>query len=171
MYFVRNRFFYLKRKLDESNYSLTSATSGGSGLSSSTSANSNRAIKLGLSSKARAFFKRKMPLKHLEKHAADAEGVLKCHKQPKAREINRTDYNLMLINTKQIYAILAIALNLIGDDIQLSDLVRFINEKHVGVCNVLQYFPENLANSGKEMLTKINFYKCPEKYSDKVRLI
>lgn len=109
-----------------------------------------------------------MPIKHLEKHAADAEGLLKCHKQPNAREINRTDYHLMLVNIKQIYCVLGIALNLIGDNIQLSDLVRFINEGHVGNSNVLQYFPENIANNGKEMLKKINFYKCPEKYSDKV---
>lgn len=110
-----------------------------------------------------------MPKKHIDKHATDAEGLLTCHKQPNSREINRTDYNLMLVNTKQLYAILAIALNLIGDEIQLCDLMRFINEGHISTANVLQYFPENIANHGKEMLKKINFYKCPDKYSDKVR--
>ncbi|XP_037822272.1 TATA box-binding protein-associated factor RNA polymerase I subunit B [Lucilia sericata] len=159
-----------KRKLDESNYSITSgtsATSGISGFTSSTSAHSNRPIRIGFNIKARSFFKRTMSKKHLEKHAADSEGQLKCHQQPKARKINRTDYSLMVMNIKQIYSVLAIALNLIGDDIQLCDLVRFINEGHISTANVLQYFPENIANYGKEMLKKINFYKCPDKYSDK----
>lgn len=109
-----------------------------------------------------------MNKRHLDKHCADAEGLLTCHKQPNSREINRNEYNLMLVNTKQLYAILAIALNLIGDEIQLCDLLRFINEGHISTANVLQYFPENIASDGKQMLKKINFYKCPDKYSDKV---
>ncbi|XP_023308620.2 TATA box-binding protein-associated factor RNA polymerase I subunit B [Lucilia cuprina] len=162
-----------KRKLDESIYSLTSgtsatsATSGLSGFTSSTSAYSNRAIRIGFNMKARSYFKKTMSKKHLEKHAVDSEGKLKCHRQPNARKINRTDYSLMVMNIKQIYSVLAIALNLIGDEIQLCDLVRFINEGHISTANVLQYFPENIANYGREMLKKINFYKCPDKYSDK----
>ena len=109
-----------------------------------------------------------MPVKHLEKHAGDAEGLLKCHKQPYAREIKRSDYVMMVMNIRQIFCILGIALNLIEDEIQLSDLMRFIQEGHLDTNNVLQYFPENIASNGKEMLTKINFHKCPDKYTDKV---
>lgn len=110
-----------------------------------------------------------MPAKHIEKHALDSEGNLKCHNvRPLARSINRADHALLTMNTRQIFTILAIALNLIGDDIQLCDLVRFIDEEHVSTKNVLHYFPENIVPHCKKILQEIQFYKYPTKYSDKV---
>ncbi|CAD6993652.1 unnamed protein product [Ceratitis capitata] len=164
-----------RRKLDESTYSLHSSmnstdysqTSCSSANTSSTGT-TGRAIKLQFSARARKQLKKMMPVKHIEKHALDAEGNLKCHSlKPLARSINRTEHALLTMNTRQIYTIIAIALNLIGDDIQLCDLVRFIDEEHVSTKNVLEYFPENIAPHCKQILQEIQFYKYPTKYSDK----
>ncbi|XP_058983898.1 TATA box-binding protein-associated factor RNA polymerase I subunit B isoform X1 [Musca domestica] len=149
-----------KRKLNESIYS--SATS-----MSSTSANTNKAIRLNFSMKARKILKKKMPVKHLLRHEMDSEGQLECHSQPKVKELKYQEYSVMVMSIKQIYSILAIALNLIGDDMQLTDLLRFIEEGRIGRKNILQYFPENIVAGGKGLLKKINFYKFPEKYKEK----
>ncbi|XP_011199724.4 TATA box-binding protein-associated factor RNA polymerase I subunit B [Bactrocera dorsalis] len=164
-----------RRKLDESSYSLhSSMNSTDVSLTSRSSANTSstgttgRAIKLQFSARARKQLKKMMPAKHIEKHALDSEGNLKCHNvKPLARSISRADHALLTMNTRQIFTILAIALNLIGDDIQLCDLVRFIDEEHVSTKNVLPYFPENIAPHCKKMLQEIEFYKFPTKYTDK----
>lgn len=135
---------------------------------SSTSANTNKAIRLNFSMKARKILKKKMPVKHLLRHEMDSEGQLECHRQPKVRELKYQEYSVMVMSIKQIYSILAIALNLIGDDMQLTDLLRFIEEDRIGRKNILQYFPENIVAGGKGLLKKINFYKFPEKYKEKV---
>lgn len=146
---------------------MTSVTSA-SQLTASTSAHSNKAIKLNFNMKARKFLKKTMDVKHLARHENDAEGILQCHNLPKATAIGRASNQLTVMSIKQIYAILGVALNLVGDDIQLSDLVRFIYEGHLGWKNVLMYFPDNIAGHGKELLKKIEFYKYPEKYTEKV---
>ncbi|XP_054726857.1 TATA box-binding protein-associated factor RNA polymerase I subunit B [Anastrepha obliqua] len=165
-----------RRKLDESSYSLNSSLSS-TGVSQTTMSSANtsstgttsHAIKLQFSARARKRLKKRMPVKHIEKHALDAEGNLNCHNmKPLARSINRTEHALLTMNVRQIYTILGIALNLIGDEIQLCDLVRFIDEEHISTKNVIEYFPENIAKHGKKLLQEIQFYKYPTKYSDKV---
>lgn len=172
--FRRNR-----RRLDESSYSLHSSmnstdvsqTSFSSANTSSTGT-TGRAIKLQFSARARKHLKKLMPVKHIEKHALDGEGNLKCHSvTPLARSISRTEHALFTMNVRQIYTILGIALNLIGDDIQLCDLVRFIDEDHVSTKDVMQYFPENIAPHCKKILHEIQFYIHPTKYSDKVQFL
>ncbi|XP_054088438.1 TATA box-binding protein-associated factor RNA polymerase I subunit B [Zeugodacus cucurbitae] len=139
-----------------------------SSANTSSTGTTGRAIKLQFSARARKQLKKMMPAKHIEKHALDSEGNLKCHNvRPLARSMSRADHALLTMNTRQIFTILAIALNLIGDDIQLCDLVRFIDEEHVSTKNVLPYFPENIAPHSKKMLQEIQFYKYPTKYSDK----
>ncbi|XP_017474264.1 PREDICTED: TATA box-binding protein-associated factor RNA polymerase I subunit B [Rhagoletis zephyria] len=165
-----------RRKLDESSYSLHSSMNSTdvsqttfSSANTSSTGTTGRAIKLQFSARARKHLKKVMPVKHIEKHALDAEGSLKCHRlKPLARSISRTEHALLTMNVRQIYTILGIALNLIGDDIQLSDLVRLIDEDHVSSKDVIQYFPENIAPYCKEMLHEIQFYIYPTKYSDKV---
>lgn len=86
----------------------------------------------------------------------------------KRAEVHYVDRALNVMNMKQVYGVLAIALNLIKDDIQLSDLIRFIQEGFIGIKNVLSYFPENISEHTPEILQNIGFYKYPYKYSDKV---
>ncbi|XP_075148080.1 TATA box-binding protein-associated factor RNA polymerase I subunit B [Haematobia irritans] len=149
-----------KRKLNESLYS--SATS-----ATSTSANSNKAIKLSFNMKARKYLKKRMPVKHLLRHEMDSEGLLQCHSQPNSTELKRREYCLTVMNIRQIYSILAIALNLIGDDLQLTDLRRFIYEDHIASKNIFQYFPENIAPNVTEILKKVEFHRFSEKCIDK----
>lgn len=118
--------------------------------------------------KARKILKKKMSVKHLLRHEEDTEGVLKCHKQPRTVDLKRLEYSVMLMSIKQVYTVLAVALNLIGDDIQMTDFLRFVCEGHIGWKNILQYFPENIAANGPEMLEKIEFYRYSEKYTEKV---
>lgn len=110
-----------------------------------------------------------MQRKHLAKHENDYEAGLQCHKRPRTRDVNFREYSLMSMSMKQVYAVLGIALNLIEDEIQLSDLVRFIYEGHIGAKNVYKYFPENIPNL-KQILKDINFYNLPSVFSDKVSL-
>uniref|UniRef100_A0A1A9WNM2 Rrn7/TAF1B C-terminal cyclin domain-containing protein n=1 Tax=Glossina brevipalpis TaxID=37001 RepID=A0A1A9WNM2_9MUSC len=159
-----------KRKLDESLYSNVTATGTATSASfsnSSSGTNSMRPIRLCFSNKARKSLKKTMPKKHVAKHEDDDENLLDCHKQPKVTDLHRLEHMVSVLSIKQIYAIIGIALNLIEDDMQLSDLVRYIQEGHISTKNVLQYFPENIARNGIEILKKIDFYKYPDKYTDK----
>lgn len=110
-----------------------------------------------------------MSKSHLNKHAADSEASLKCHRKPNTREILHSEYVSTVLNIKQIYAIIAIALNLVQDDIQLSDFINLIDgETFYNSKKLLHYFPKNVASKTKEILQEIYFYSCPDKYSDKV---
>jgi len=64
-----------------------------------------------------------MPLKHLDKHSVDSEGSMHCHRlHPKASTLNNFDRNIYCLNITKLYVVLAIALNLVEDDINLLDL-------------------------------------------------
>lgn len=89
-------------------------------------------------------------------------------KQPRVKDMQRLDHMITVMNIKQLYCILGIALNLIQDDIQLCDLVDFIHKGHISSYNVLKYFPDSIAVNGTEILKKIEFYRYPLKYSEKV---
>ncbi|XP_037894877.1 TATA box-binding protein-associated factor RNA polymerase I subunit B isoform X1 [Glossina fuscipes] len=156
-----------KRKLDDSIYSDSTAATTTISNSSSSASTSMQPIRLNYNNRARKSLKKFMPAKHIQKHENDTENLLTCHKQPKVRDLHRLDYMVSVLSIKQIYAIIGIALNLIEDDMQLSDFVRHIQEGHISMKNVLQYFPENIARNGIEMLKKIDFYKYPDKYTDK----
>ena len=138
--------------------------------SNNSSGNTTRAIQLKYNSKARKSLKRFMPSKHIEKHAKDAENLLTCHStRLPARKIPRLERYYTTMHIKHLYTILAIALNLIGDDIQLVDLRRFIRESHLSGKNVIQYFPENLKPHVNELLSEIEFYSYADTVSYKVR--
>uniref|UniRef100_A0A1A9V8R8 Rrn7/TAF1B C-terminal cyclin domain-containing protein n=1 Tax=Glossina austeni TaxID=7395 RepID=A0A1A9V8R8_GLOAU len=156
-----------KRKLDESTYSDSTAASATISNSSSSASTSMQPIRLSYNNEARKRLKKLMPVKHIQKHENDTENLLTCHKQPKVSDLHRLEHMVSVLSIKQIYAIIGIALNLIEDDMQLSDFVRHIQEGHISMKNVLQYFPENIARNGIEMLKKIDFYKYPDKYTDK----
>lgn len=92
----------------------------------------------------------------------------KLQRPSRVKDMQRADHMISAMNIKQLYCILAIALNLIQDDIQLSDLTNFIQDGHIGSYNILKYFPEPLAVNGVDILRKIDFYSYPLIYSHKV---
>uniref|UniRef100_A0A1B0A7W3 Rrn7/TAF1B C-terminal cyclin domain-containing protein n=1 Tax=Glossina pallidipes TaxID=7398 RepID=A0A1B0A7W3_GLOPL len=153
--------------VDESSYTDSTAASATISNSSSSASTSMQPIRLSYNNKARRSLKKFMPVKHIQKHENDTENLLTCHKQPKVSDLHRLEYMVSVLSIKQIYAIIGIALNLIEADMQLSDFVRHIQEGHISMKNVLQYFPDNIARNGIEMLKKIDFYKYPDKYTDK----
>ncbi|KAH8388523.1 hypothetical protein KR093_008485 [Drosophila rubida] len=141
-----------KRKLDESGFSERAAV-----LSEST-LHSNRSLKLQWSAHARRSLKKQMPLKHLDKHSADSSGSMQCHKlHPKASTLNHFDRNIYCLNITKLYVVLAIALNLVEDDIQLTDLLRLIDEEYLTSRYMLNYLPDNVAMHGKSLLKEMEF--------------
>ncbi|XP_055905660.1 TATA box-binding protein-associated factor RNA polymerase I subunit B [Eupeodes corollae] len=121
-------------------------------LNSSGSAPSNRAIQLKFSTNARKLLKKKMSLSHLKKHEKDFNSSLKCHSiSIKTSELRYNDRTKEL-NMKLVYAILSVALNLIEDDIQLTDLLRFITEGHISTFNLERFFPPDTSEACKASL-------------------
>lgn len=100
-------------------------------------------IDLQFSRSARMVLKRIMPLKHLKKHERDKDLTLKCHK----RKLTDNYYGIVpeKLSRNTIIAIIYMALNLTKDKIQLSDLIRFLNEGHLSYYDVKHFFPENLS--------------------------
>lgn len=75
-----------------------------------------------------------MTREHLAEHQNDLLGQLKCHKMKEAESIGRPF----------VYAVLWLALNHIDDDVQLSDLMRYIKESHIKFNDVSSFFPDNV---------------------------
>lgn len=100
-------------------------------------------IDLQFSRGARKFLKRVMPLKHLKKHETDKDSSLKCHK--KSFSWNSAGLRIEKLTKQVIIAIIYMALNLTKDNIQLSDLIRFLNEGHLSYYDVKHFFPENIS--------------------------
>lgn len=112
-----------------------------------------------------------MPAKHIDKHARDAENLLTCHEtRVKSTSIPRMERAYTILSIKHIYVILALALNLVEDDIQFCDLTRFIMEGHINAKNVKQYFPENLVPHVDKLLKEIEFHSVSDKCSYNVSL-
>ncbi|XP_055852513.1 TATA box-binding protein-associated factor RNA polymerase I subunit B [Episyrphus balteatus] len=158
------------KKLDRSQYevsmsqsmcsqSLMSQTSyTDTSFNSSGSAPSNRAIQLKFSSTARKQLKKKIPQAHLKKHETDFNKSLECHNMSlKFKELKFRDRTKEL-SLKLVYAILAVALNLIEDDIQLTDLLRFVSEGHTSTSNLQRFFPSDTSESCKEALSIYRLY-------------
>lgn len=157
------RSISLKNKLDESLYKESSF--------GDTSANqsfnpSQTAINITFNSRSLKYIKSES----VKMESTDNETYNECAKMPRVQDMHRLEHMYSVMNIKQLYSILAIALNLIQDNIQLCDLVNFIQQGHVGgTYNVMKYFPDIIAASGNGILKKIDFYNYPIKYSEKVR--
>ncbi|KAH8414474.1 hypothetical protein KR215_007043 [Drosophila sulfurigaster] len=152
-----------KRKLDES------GLSGASAPLSRSVGQSNRSLKVQWSTNARRSLKKQMPLKHLDKHSVDSSGSMHCHKlHPKASTLSNFDRNIYCLNMTKLYVVLAISLNLVEDDIQLTDLLRLIDEEYLSSRNMLSYLPDNVAMHGKTLIKQLQFGhqfdKCSFKY-------
>ncbi|KAH8242644.1 hypothetical protein KR032_000854 [Drosophila birchii] len=114
----------------------------------------NKNLGLKWSWKARKTFKRKMSLKHLDKHSKTSS--MQCHGlRPKAKELHNFDRHIYHLNLHKLYVVLAIALNMVEDDIQLTDLLRLVEEEHLTSRYMLKYLPENVAAKGKTLLKEL----------------
>lgn len=151
--------FSSQRKLDESR------------ALSESSVQTNQALKLQWSTHARKSLKKQMPLKHLDKHSRDSTGSMRCHRlNPNSRSLNNFDRNIYCLNMSKLYVVLAIALNQVEDDIQLTDLLRLIDEEHLTSRYILNYLPESVAMNGKTLLKQMEFGVQKDKYRYKVSL-
>ncbi|KAH8311621.1 hypothetical protein KR044_007230 [Drosophila immigrans] len=141
-----------KRKLDESGFS------GRIPIASESTLHTNRSLKLQWTANARRSLKKHMPLKHLDKHSADSTGSMHCHKlHPRVCTLSNFDRNIYCLNITKLYVVLAIALNLVEDDIQLTDLIRLIDEEYLTSRHMLSYLPDNVAIHGKSLLKQMEF--------------
>ncbi|XP_030573478.1 TATA box-binding protein-associated factor RNA polymerase I subunit B [Drosophila novamexicana] len=141
-----------KRKLDESGYN------GKKGAQSESTLRTNQNLQLQWSTNARKSLKKQMPLKHLDKHSADSSGSMQCHGlRPKAKVLNNFDRHIYCLNISKLYIVLAIALNQVEDDIQLTDLLRLIDEEHLTSRYMLSYLPDNVAMHGKTLIKQMEF--------------
>lgn len=151
-----------KRKLDESGYR------GKKSAHSESTFQSNQNIQLQWSANARKSLKKQMPLKHLDKHSVDSSGSMQCHGlRPKASALRHFDRQIYSLNIIKLYIVLAIALNQVEDDIQLTDLIRFIDEEHLTSRYMLSYLPENVAVHGKTLVKQMEFGNQKDKCSYK----
>lgn len=136
---------------------LSQSSFGETSMLSSGSASFNAAIQLKFSSKARKYLKQKMSLAHLRKHENDFTNSLKCHNMNiKYAEMSFGDRTSQL-NLKLMYAILVVALNLIEDDIQLTDFLRFIAEGHISTSKIEQFFPPDKIETYAKIITSYRF--------------
>lgn len=79
-----------------------------------------------------------MNTQHLLQHENDVNGLLKCHKSAPRFEKH-------LVNQSSIMSILVIALNLVESNIQIADMIRFINENHITIFDISKFLPENIS--------------------------
>lgn len=106
------------------------------------SASGSQSIRLQFSRHARRIFKKQIPKAHMAKHEISDE-ILTCHRKYN----NNPDAKRQLpvhLNRVQIIAIVCIALNLTQDAIQMSDVLRYIEEKRIfNGKNINEFFPDN----------------------------
>lgn len=84
--------------------------------------------------KARAVMTRE----HLMEHQLDVTGQLKCHKRLKEADA---------IGRPFVFALLWLALNQEGDDVQLSDLLRYAKESHIKYNDISSFIPANVKSA------------------------
>ncbi|XP_017071923.2 TATA box-binding protein-associated factor RNA polymerase I subunit B [Drosophila eugracilis] len=149
-----------KRNLDASRYTKQEGPSESEGATS---------LHVQWAMNARKTLKRSMSLKHLDKHSRDSKGSMSCHTfRPKAKQLRHFDRNMYCLNFIKLYVVLGIALNMVEDDIQLTDLLRFIDEEHLTKRYMLNYLPENVAAKGKSLLKDMELGKAKDKCSYKL---
>lgn len=127
---------YKKSEDESSSVATALATS-----SNTSHTSDNISLNLQFTRTARKQLKRKMPKKHIVKHESDYEDALDCHRE--WTKVKQADKLESLSNTVLI-SILLLALNLIEDDIQAADLIRFLREGHLSYFNVQRFLPENV---------------------------
>lgn len=76
-----------------------------------------------------------MSREHMEQHRNDIGGKLKCHTHLKEGDC---------VGRPFVFALLWLALNQIGDDVQISDILRYTKESHLKFNDVSSFFPTNV---------------------------
>lgn len=98
--------------------------------------------------------KRQMPKKHIVKHETDHKDALDCHRD---RIEAKPNDKLESLSNYILLSIIHMALNLTGDPIQWSDLIRFLREGHLSYSNIQHFLPANViqtSNSNFEYLNR-----------------
>lgn len=75
-----------------------------------------------------------MTREHVNEHQNDFGRKLKCHNEKDKEVLGRSF----------IYAILWLALNQIGDSVQICDLIRYAKESHIKLNNISSFLPPNV---------------------------
>lgn len=76
-----------------------------------------------------------MSSEHIKEHRNDITGKLRCHDRLKEDDS---------IGRPFVFALLWLALNQTGDDVQLGDIIRFTKESHIKYNDVSSFFPLNV---------------------------
>uniref|UniRef100_T1GIN7 Rrn7/TAF1B C-terminal cyclin domain-containing protein n=1 Tax=Megaselia scalaris TaxID=36166 RepID=T1GIN7_MEGSC len=124
--------------------------------SSVTGGISNKAVRLSFQPYAKKHFKQAIGSKHLKKHEVDGENKLTCHRLAKIGPLT-TEQLSHEIRRTSLYSIIYIALNLIEDNIQLSDMRRYMLEGRISTLNVDKFFPENIRENCRKILRETFF--------------
>lgn len=96
--------------------------------------NSDTTIQIKYSRRTRKKMRKKLSREHMIEHQNDIEQTLKCHKIKDKEVMGRTF----------VFAILWLALNQIGDSVQISDLIRYAKESHIKLNNISIFLPSNI---------------------------
>lgn len=126
------------------------------------SASSAATIKLDYSKKFKEkAFKPTMDEEHLEEHANDHEGKLKCcGKEVKLKMAYHSAAELL--TTKTLLLIINIALDIHETDYTLSDLIRFCREEHLSMKEFHHFFPKHIS------LDDIQYFNSRAKHNQKI---
>lgn len=125
------------QKTDISSVGLNLSQRSSSGQSSD---NSGTTVRIKFSRRAKQKLRRKVPREHLMAHENDIGRQLKCHNFKDKEVLGRSF----------VFAMLWLALNQVGDSMQLSDLIRYAKESHIKLNNISIFLPPNV-NSKQAM--------------------
>lgn len=96
--------------------------------------NSNSTIHIKYSRRARRKVSKKISREHVLQHQCDVERTLKCHNFKDKEVLGRSF----------VFAMLWLALNQIGDSLQICDLIRYAKESHIKLNNISSFLPPNI---------------------------
>lgn len=96
--------------------------------------NSDTTVRIKYSRRTRKKVRNKISREHMLEHQNDISRKLKCH-NIKDKEV---------LGRAFVYAILWLALNQIGDSLQISDLIRYAKESHIKLNNISTFLPPNI---------------------------
>lgn len=118
------------------------ATSEDSSSCVSSASSSRKNVRIEFSRLSRRLLKKVMPKKHIRKHEND--GQIDCHA---FRRGNLSlSYHPHVVTRNMVYELIYLALNQIGDTIQVGDIIRYIREGHLTFIKVDKFFPDNVQN-------------------------
>lgn len=106
--------------------------------------NSDTTVQIKFSRRERRKLVKKIGRKHANEHQNDIAHKLKCHNFKDKEKLGRTF----------VFAMLWLALNQVGDSLQISDLIRYARESHIKLNNISSFFPAEV-----DCLQAVNHFK------------